>query len=150
MSEPDPSVQLALRSLAERYARGVDRRDLDTFVGAFHPDARLLVFNPTETEQPRVMTGHDEIGRVTTLIQRYDRTYHFLGNSFYEVDGDTATGEVYCQANHLNPGPQGAIDYVMMIRYDDRYRLADGAWKIAERKVLVDWTELRIANPLGT
>jgi SnoaL-like domain len=149
MSEPDPSVQLALRTLAERYARGVDRRDRELFVSAFHPDARIMVFNPSESEQPRVMTGLEEIGRVTTLIQRYDRTYHFLGNSFYDVEGDTATGEVYCQANHLTPGSQGGLDYVMMIRYSDRYRLADGAWKIDERKVLIDWTELRIANALG-
>ena len=34
-------------------------------------------------------------------------------------------------------------------RYRDRYRRNEGEWRIAERRVLVDWTETRPVNPPG-
>jgi hypothetical protein len=36
----------------------------------------------------------------------------------------------------------------MYIRYRDRYTETDSGWRIAERDVLVDWTETRrVADP---
>src|SRR5947209_7068456 len=94
--------QLALRSLAEKYASGVDRRDRDTFLAAFHPDGLLVQL---DQKDPLLVIatrrGHDELGDVTELIARYDTTFHFIGNTRYEIDGDRATGEVYCLAHHL-------------------------------------------------
>ncbi|MEX2256807.1 MAG: nuclear transport factor 2 family protein [Acidimicrobiia bacterium] len=142
MTQPGPHQHLELRYLAERYASGVDRRDRVLFLSAFLPDARLRVFNPSETSEPSEMRGHDAIGKVTTRIAKYDRTFHLIGNSRYEVDGASATGEVYCLAHHLDRTGT-PVDHVMHIRYVDEYRRADGGWKIADRSVLVDWTESR-------
>ncbi len=36
----------------------------------------------------------------------------------------------------------------MFIRYEDTYRPdAEGAWKFAQRRLRVDWTETRAVNP---
>ena len=36
----------------------------------------------------------------------------------------------------------------MFIRYEDTYRRdPEGAWKFAHRRLRVDWTETRAANP---
>jgi len=36
----------------------------------------------------------------------------------------------------------------MYIRYEDTYRPdADGTWKFSQRRLRVDWTETRAANP---
>lgn len=37
----------------------------------------------------------------------------------------------------------GTANYVMYIRYEDRYQRDSGAWKVAERVVRTSWTELR-------
>lgn len=143
-------AKAALRNLAERYAQGVDRRDRDAFLSAFHPDATLAVHHPSEKEEGiNVMRGHEQIGRVPEFIKVYPKTYHVLGQSTYEIDGDTATGETYCVAHHLTPDRHGGTNYVMYIRYADTYRRDDGEWRIATRRVNVDWTDQRAANPEG-
>jgi hypothetical protein len=159
MSDGDAGLQAALReivdraalrNLAERYAQGVDRRDREVFLSAFHPDATLAVHHPSEKEEGiNVMQGHEQIGRVPEFIQVYPKTYHVLGQSTYEIDGDTATGETYCVAHHLTPDRHGGTNYVMYIRYADTYRRDGGEWRIATRRVNVDWTDHRAANPEG-
>src|SRR5262245_24948124 len=139
--------QLALRSLAEAYAAGVDRRDADLFLSAFHPDGELLLLDYSDPSVVRgTRRGHAELGDVTELIAQYEKTFHFLGNTRYELDGDRATGEVYCLAHHLNPNRHGGTDWVMLIRYQDTYSRRDGRWGIDERRLITDWTELRAAN----
>jgi hypothetical protein len=124
-----------LRRLAVSYARGVDRRDRPLFLSAFHPDATLTVASG------RVLRGHDEIGRVTDLIQRFDRTFHFLGQAAYEPPDEgldpagTARGEVYCIAHHWHPRT------IMYIRYNDIYLQNDSGWLITARRVVVDAEE---------
>ena len=127
--------RLALQDLAVRYARGVDRRDRALFLRAFHPDATLIV------PSGQVLAGHDQIGHVTEAIKRYDRTFHFLGQSAYEPPDEgldpagTACGEVYCVAYHWTAGRPA---WVMHIRYQDTYRRGESGWRIATRRVVVD------------
>ena len=139
--EPDASVDAALRSLSVQYARGVDRRDLETFVAVFERDATLEVVGPG-IAPGRVTTGRDQLATVIDRIARWDATFHLLGQSSYEVHGDGATGEVYCTAHHRAVEPGSTSDHVMFIRYLDEYRRGDdGEWRIATRTVHVDWSE---------
>jgi hypothetical protein len=144
------TIRQELRSLAEQYARGVDRHDdVDGFVALFLPDATIEIYDPSETAEPRVVPS-ERIPKIPQSIQRYDRTFHFLGQSTYDIGDGEATGEVYCIAHHLTPDQHGGTNYVMYIRYQDIYRPdADGAWKFAQRQLRVDWTETRAANPLA-
>ena len=146
----DGKIERELRSLAERYAQGVDRRVAgDEFVALFHPDAVIAIHDPSESTEARELRGTERIARIPEVITRYAKTFHHLGQSTYEIGGGEATGEVYCIAHHLTPGAQhGGTDYVMFIRYEDTYRPNDdGAWKFAHRRLRVDWTETRAVNP---
>jgi len=139
--------QLALRALGERYAAGVDRRDRELFLSAFHADGVLVLLDRADpTQVTATRRGHGELGVVTELIAHYDKTFHLIGNARFDVDGDRATGEVYCLAHHLTPDRHGGTDYVMMIRYQDVYSRRDGHWGIDERRLITDWTETRAAN----
>ena len=145
--------RLAIRDLAYRYAAGVDRRDQSLFLSAFHPDATLtIVRNDLDgVERVVVRTGYDELRTIPELITRYDKTFHFVGNHHCVLNGDEATGEVYCTAHHLNSEPHGGRDHVMLIRYQDDYRRgSDGQWLIASRRLVVDWTEEHPARPTTT
>jgi hypothetical protein len=145
---------LAIQALAARYAAGVDRRDRDLFLSAFHPEATLRVFRegPNGEEVISTRTGHEEIGVIPSVISRYEKTFHFIGNHLCQVGGDEAEGEVYCTARHLSAGIHGGLDFVMLIRYQDRYRRDPGQdWLIADRLVQIDWTEIHAAlDPSGS
>ena len=142
-------IRSQLRSLAERYARGVDRHDdIDGFVALFHPDAVIVIHDPSESTEPRELRGLERLAKIPEVIQRYAKTFHLLGQSTYEIRDGEATGEVYCIAHHLTSDPHGGTNYVMYIRYEDTYRPdTEGVWKFAHRRLRVDWTETRAANP---
>jgi ketosteroid isomerase-like protein len=153
----DPATEaadrLAIHDLAYRYAAGVDRRDKDLFLSAFHPDATLTIVrnDPDGADQVVVRRGHGELSTIPELITRYDKTFHFVGNHHCVVSGDEATGEVYCTAHHLTSEPRGGTDHVMLIRYQDTYRRgSDGQWLIGSRRLVVDWTERHPVPPEKT
>ncbi len=130
-----------LFDLSVRYAAGADRRDADLLVSAFVGDGRLRRYDPADAAEPASdRRGHAALREVPGLLSRYASTFHHLGQARYEVDGDTATGEVYCMARHLTADDPPSV-HVMHIRYADRYRRVDGKWGIEDRRVLVDWTE---------
>ena len=138
----DAATRQELRSLAERYAQGVDRREVETFVALFHDDAVITIHDPSESTEPRELRGIERLAKIPEVIQRYAKTFHLLGQSTYAIGDGEATGEVYCVAHHLTPDAHGGTNYVMYIRYEDTYRPdAGGAWKFAERRLRVDWTE---------
>jgi hypothetical protein len=143
-STATPEDHLALSALSLQYAAAVDRRDRESFLEVFHPDAVLRIFNPSDAEQPTAeLTGHEQLGEVTTRIARFDRTFHFVGGGRYDVAVETASGEVPCVAHHLTRGDD-PTDYVMYIRYVDEYRRDEArGWCISTRTLLVDWTDTR-------
>src|SRR5437667_8876172 len=138
-SPDDAATRQELRALAERYAQGVDRRDVDTFVALFHPDAVITIHDPSESTEPRELRGVERLAKVPEVITRYAKTFHVLGQSTYDIADGEATGEVYCIAHHLTPDVHGGTNYVMYIRYEDTYRTdAEGTWKFAQRRLRVD------------
>ena len=148
-ADDEAAIRFELRSLAEQYARGVDRRDdVDGFVALFLPDAVITIHDPSESEEPRELRGTERLARIPEVIKGYPKTFHMLGQSTYDIGDGEATGDVYCIAHHLTPGTHGGTDHVMVIRYEDTYRTdSEGAWKFAQRRLRVDWTETRAVNP---
>jgi hypothetical protein len=137
-----------VRALASFYAAGVDRCDLELFLSAFHTDATLSVFPLTDPPSPfSVMRGHEEIGRVIERIQRYEATFHFLGQNRIDIVGDdVARGELYCTAYHFRNTDSGVQNTILYIRYLDEYRRGPGGeWRIAAREVHTDAREKRPA-----
>jgi hypothetical protein len=152
-SNGDASDRLAIQDLAYRYAAGVDRRDEGLFLSAFHPDASLTVVRvgPDGGENVSQRTGHEELRSVPRLVARHAKTFHFIGNHRCDVAGDSATGEVYCMAHHLDIGTEGPTDYVMLIRYQDVYRRdSQGQWLIASRRLVTDWNVVNTVSIAST
>jgi hypothetical protein len=81
-------------------------------------------------------------------VTGFFRTFHHVGGAVF-APGDepgTASGRVHCLAHHYDRTGNGPVDLVMMIRYHDHYR-KDGQWRITERRVAIEWTELHAAHP---
>ena len=129
-----------LETLGRRYAAAMDRRDREALLSVFHPDASMRVEQPGR--EPGILRGHDELGRLTSIITRWPRTIHVLGQGLYQLDGNQASGEVYCTAHHFTSSVAGeGRNQVMHIRYLDRYQLEMDGWYILQRTVRVDATE---------
>jgi 3-phenylpropionate/cinnamic acid dioxygenase small subunit len=118
---------LAIRDLLYRYARGVDRRDLDLVRSCFTPDCRY------EGTLARG-TVADMLSALPTAMARYERTLHVMSEPHVTIDGDTARSETATAAFHVLREPRGVIR-IVHVRYVDTLARAGGSWRITERRV---------------
>lgn len=121
----------ALRDLAARYARAVDRRDLELLRSVYHDDA---------TDEHGVVYVGPASGFIDgfmEIMKGFELTAHYICNSSYRIDGDRADGELYFIAYHrtLGDDPKHAI---VSGRYLDNYECRSGEWRIATRKLVWD------------
>src|SRR3954467_2818397 len=112
-----------------RYAIAVDSRDLGTWVSLFVPDV----------DMGRHGAGRDTLHTyIDPQVRQFYRSIHQICGHRIELGPDdpdgtgpsTATGSVYCRAEH-------AVDerwVGMAIRYDDRYRRIGDEWFFERRR----------------
>lgn len=146
---PPYDDELALRRLAETYARYADRCDGRRLAELFVPGGQLRIRRPGELTPSTTLHGHAEIAAAIDRLTRYDATFHLVANHIAACDGDDATAEVYCLAHHVTgrgDGHDEPRDHVMVIRYIDRCRRGADGWRFVERELQVDWTEERVVT----
>jgi len=130
----DRDDERLLRQLAYRYARLIDRRDWEEIPRVFTETASL-------TGPGYAMTGYRELKAGLQAIEMYSATLHCVHNQIAEIDGDFATGELYCVANHLHEKNGVPFKLDMGIRYEDRYERGSDGWRIAERVLNLIWQQ---------
>lgn len=122
--------RLEIRDVVARYARGVDRLDLDLVRSCYHPDA---------FDDHGLYRG-DIDGLIAWLggdagLRSMERTMHIIANHLVDLHGDRATAETYCVAYHRVNG----ADMTVGVRYVDRLERRDGRWAIVDRVVVHEW-----------
>lgn len=137
---------VALRDLVDRYADSVDRRDPGSLRDLFTAGGILRVQTddgPVENE----WAGADVV-RSLDALAAFTTTLHHIGGCVFEAGSQAeATGRVRCLAHHYERTGNGPVDLVMMVVYHDRYHRQPDGWRIAERRVDIQWTELHPAHP---
>jgi hypothetical protein len=115
-------ARLAIQQLAIRYAMAVDARDMDAWVGCFRPDV----------DMGRHGSGREALRRyLDPMVRRFYRSVHQICGHRIELTAkDTATGAVYCRAEH----EVGDDWIVMAICYFDEYARVDGEWFFSRRR----------------
>ena len=140
--------RLAIRALVDAYARCADRRDADGQKSLFTEDTRFVVYMDGEGSEPtQELTSREALTPVFENLNTYEATTHFNGQSAVVLDGDRATGESYCLAHHVFMDGGERKLMLASLRYRDTFVRRDGAWRFAERKLFVDWTETRPSQP---
>jgi hypothetical protein len=112
----------AIQQLAIRYAIAIDSRDLDLMVEQWVPDVWMgKAFG----------AGRDAVRRFFgEVLQGFYRSVHMIvGHEIHVTGPDTATGRVYCRAEHES----GANWVVQAIVYEDTYRRVGQSWGFAKR-----------------
>ena len=136
--------RLAIRELVDAYAFCADTRDADGQKALFTDDTRFVVHMAGEGSDPTDdLHGRESLTPVFENLNTYDVTMHFNGQSTVTLDGDRATGQTYCLAQHVYSADGERRLMIAAIRYEDTFRKADGAWRFAERRLYVQWTETR-------
>jgi hypothetical protein len=101
---------LAISQLPSRYAMAADARDIDALVNLFAPDIR------------------DEWREwVVPVLRSFRRSIHQIVGHRFDLDPDDptrASGTTYCRAEHEFQDRW----IVVLFRYHDEYRCADGEW----------------------
>lgn len=136
-----PSIEAALADLLARrdiydlictYMRAQDRLLPDLHRSVFHEDA-FIDCGPVAGSRD-VFVDYAQ-----TLLGDMISSHHAIAQAHIQVDGRTATGEVYFIAQHriLEDGIEK--DLLVAGRYIDEYEDRGAGWKIARRHELIDW-----------
>lgn len=134
----------ALRRTAEIYARGADRRSKDEWRAVMAADIEV-------TGPGFAISGLDaNLGSIDHLAHAFKATRHLVHNQTVEVQGDRASGETVCTAEHRMAGPDGDVLLCWAIRYQDAWRREGGEWRFTRRALIVDWEELRPVRDVGS
>ena len=133
MSPDEVAAHVEIQQVLFRYCRGVDRGDRAVIASVYHDDAN----DDHGTWKGR---GKD-FGEY--LVPAMDgsplSSQHHITNSLIEVDGEVAHSESYFIAFHPLTGEDGRPFHAFVCgRYLDRFALRGGAWKIADRRVVID------------
>ena len=147
LSPQEAADRLAIRELFDAYAHCADTRDATGQMALFTADTRFSVFmGGPGTEPTYVLEGRDSLAPVFDDLNRYEHTMHFNGQSTVVLDGSTATGDSYTIAHHVYTEDATRMMMVAWLHYLDRFTRIGLDWYIAERQIILVWSETR---PLG-
>jgi hypothetical protein len=147
LSPQDAADRLAIRELFDAYAHCADTRDATGQKALFTEDTRFAVYmDGPGTEPSYVLEGREALSPVFDDLNRYNETMHFNGQSTVVLDGNQATGDSYTIAHHVYTEDGTRMMMVAWLRYLDAFTKVDEAWYIAERQIILKWSETR---PLG-
>ncbi len=123
--------KLEIQEVLMRYCRGLDRADIAVLRSVYHEDA-------WSDHGPYDCPAHEFCDYVLELLDTLEICRHDITNTIIELDGDTAQSEAYFLAIQRERG-SGYDDY-MAGRYLDRFERRGGVWRIAHRRVVLDWS----------
>ena len=146
-----------IERLLYTYCRGVDRHDLEALKSVYHPDA-------IDEHGYFVGKAHEFAEHVLArMAVNVSYGQHQISNPLIEVDGDRAVCESSYWGFHKVPAgweslstffgeryaekakAEGTLDqpheYLCGGRYLDNVERRDGVWRIAHRRITVEWSQ---------
>lgn len=147
LSPQEAADRLAIRELFDAYAHCADIRDAEGQKALFTTDARFEVYMDGPGSQPSsVLESREALSPVFDDLNRYEATMHFNGQSTVTLERNRATGDSYTIAHHVYTEEGTRMIMVAWLRYLDTFTKVDQTWYIAERRIVLEWSETR---PLG-
>ncbi len=125
--------RIAIEDCLYRYCHAVDRCDAELLRSVYWPDA---------TDDHVFWQGNAEafVEFCMPILKSRDQTMHSITNVLIRIDGDEARVQSYYRAYERLRRKDGTPNDVTMYgRYLDRMEKRGEEWRIAERKVVMDW-----------
>ncbi len=140
MVEPALSTlldELSIRELSHRYAVALDKGDRAAWRALFSDDIAF--------ESGGTVRGLEDVLRIPEdQLARYQKTLHSVTTQRIVLDGERASGEVYCIAHHLyedfhqNQRLPFDLSHNFLIRYEDEYAREGGRWVFTRRRIITE------------
>jgi hypothetical protein len=122
-----------LRALVQRYARAVDRRDIDALAALFDPGATIVGAAGSQTLDAwlEAMRGP----------RAFPTSMHLLGDPLIVVDDRTGTAslDTYAVVYQISDPASGHADLTLGIDYLDEVARVGGRWVITRREARTVW-----------
>lgn len=132
-AEPSPDEALrelldiqAIRSLVERYAFAMDRRNTELMRTCFTPDAELAYFGGLKH-----FNGDSFADSLVPSLTPFKTVNHSISSIRVTVDGDTASGDMHIFATMMLADAPSVI--VRGVHVVDEYVQTANGWKICKR-----------------
>jgi ketosteroid isomerase-like protein len=126
----------AIHDVLKRYVRAVDRADAELMLRCYHDDGvdDHGSFRGSASEFAEFVCGERS--------SRYSATHHFIAAPNVVLQGDVALVDTYCTAHQISVADDAGrrFDYVVGLRYIDRFEDRGTGWLIAHRTAVYDWT----------
>lgn len=135
-----------LRSLVDRYAIAIDRRDKAALAALFVRDGGIDVHLAGRPEPVARMRRGAGLGGLVDALSIYRDTMHIVANFVPTIDGDTATAVTYCVAHHWYVEGDESFDERLFVVYDDHFVRTPGGWRFTVREIHRRWAE---SQPAG-
>jgi hypothetical protein len=144
ISPEEAADRLAIRELIDAYAHCADRREAEAQKALFTEDTHFVVYmNGFGSEPTEDLRGREALTPVFEALRQYEVTMHFNGQSTVSVDGERASGEVYCIAHHVFSAEGGRKIMLAYLRYIDTYVKRSASWLFAERNLYLEFSDTR-------
>lgn len=162
--QTDIIARQSIEEVLARYARAIDRLDLELLKTVFHEDGVNHEYSGGEVNLHR---WSEHI--IPQLKSLFAGTMHHITHKSITVSGDRAASEAYFISYHLVRGGRSEAvrffgeqyaartealgcletghEYIGGGRYLHRWEKRDGLWKISERTATLEWNHYRPATP---
>jgi hypothetical protein len=135
-------AKVELKELVDTFSNLADEGNVPGQMPLFTKDTVVKVYMGTNLVFD--INGTTQLEQIfTDFTKDVKRSYHMNGQQDVIIDGDTATGIVYCLVKLVSE--EDGKEYVTehSIRYDDKYIRQSGKWLISERISHFNITEKR-------
>jgi ketosteroid isomerase-like protein len=125
----------AIRALIHEYAELIDLGQLDAVAALFTHGTWSSPGRGTP------LRGAEQVRHAYDGVILYDGipcTKHVISNVTIEIADDAATAAARSYFTVLQSRPDFPLQPVIAGRYHDRFELADGSWRFADRQIIPD------------
>ena len=134
----DVEAKIALKELVDTFSILADRKEARKQEELFTEDARVITY--VNGAVVADLTGRQQIGdRFEAFLRNFDTVYHFNGQHLVTVNGNTASGTLYCLTYLFRTQDAKTFKQTIGVRYNDRYVLVNGGWLISRRESFFEW-----------
>ena len=164
LHQADILARQSIEEVLARYARAIDRLDLELLKTVFHEDGINHEYGGGESNLHR---WSEHI--IPQLKSLFAGTMHHITHKSITVSGERAASEAYFISYHLVSGGRAEVvrffgeqyaqrvealdrldtghEYIGAGRYLHRWERRNGLWKISERTATLEWNHYRPATP---
>ena len=132
--------KMALRELVDTFSILADKKEARKQADLFTENATVETY--ISGKLATKLTGKEGIASTfENFLKNFTVVYHFNGQHLVSIQGDRATGTLYCLTYLFDTENGKSVKTSIGVRYHDEYVRKNGTWLISKRVSFFDWLE---------